>query len=487
MTINGYTIKGEWKASQCGETALATKGGKTYFLKKYQTPVKPFNNDDSAHDDTLDRKTFKHNEELFERFLKVRKTVNSKIRAITGPGGNIVIPSEEFVADNHYMEAAEYVEGVVGDDELEERLKGLSIDVKKLLMQTAAGALASVHKQGIIHSDLKLKNVLLVKNSAGNHVAKLIDFDSSYPVDEKPEEIVGDINYYSPELGVYADIEDDDERAEAGKKLTYKSDIFSLGLIFHFYLSGELPGITDMPEKLRKRAEKGKRIYSWAALNNGAKLVISPKITGRKYRELIQDMLDIDPDKRPTALDVLKRLKEEDVVFEEPWPEDHIVFDIERIKSRGFCGIAKKTMGDIKGYEFYRPDYTNTFVKKDMALAMKYAYPSDSDRKADKDTASKKEPETETPVIKEPEGSLKDPVKKEDKTEDTCTTVKCSEPWPEHHIVFDEDKIKEKGFVSVQQAVFQGVKGYRFKRADNSEQFIRVEMVLIQKMAVKNS
>ena len=85
------------------------------------------------------------------------------------------------------------------EDELEGVLASLSVDVKKLLMQTAAGALFSVHNKHIIHSDLKLKNVLLVRNKTGNYVAKLIDFDSSYFIDKKPEEIIGTIDYYSPE------------------------------------------------------------------------------------------------------------------------------------------------------------------------------------------------------------------------------------------------------------------------------------------------
>lgn len=504
MIVHGYELTSEWKNSQCGQTAKARKGGKAYFLKKYQTPVAPLDNG------TLDAKTFAHNKKLFEDFVETRKSVNATIRTIAGPGGNIVIPCDEFIEGNQYMEAAELVEGVIDEDELEGVLASLSVDVKKLLMQTAAGALFSVHSKHIVHSDLKLKNVLLVRNSTGNYVAKLIDFDSSYFVDKKPEEIVGTIDYYAPELGAYADAEDD--REEMGRRVTEKSDIFSLGLIFHFYLSGALPTPISLTERLRKRQEKGKVIYCWIALNSGCELQLSPAIKSPKYLSLIRDMLSLNPDDRPSASEVLRRLREAEPVIEEPWPEHGIIldkdklktdgvvglkkisvsdqkkyellygdgkkstfskddlsakkyvkvtapvgfcspwdehnieFDIDKIKSRGFVSGEQKTMSGVKGYSFYRSDSTSTFFKLDMLIAMKYA-------------------KKKVTVVAPEAGFVA--------------------PWPEHSIEFDADAIKARGYVRTEQETLGGVKGYKFIRADGTSQFIRVEMVLIQKMAKK--
>lgn len=507
MTVHGYELTSEWKNSQCGQTARAKKGGKAYFLKKYQTPVAPLNNG------TLDAKTFAHNKKMFEDFVDTRKKINATIRTIAGPGGNIVIPCDEFIEENHYMEAAELIDGAVDEDELEGVLASLSVDVKKLLMQTAAGALFSVHSKRIIHSDLKLKNVLLVRNSTGNYVAKLIDFDSSYFVDKKPEEIVGTIDYYSPELGAYADAEDD--REEMGKNLTEKSDIFSLGLIFHYYLSGELPKPASLTERLRKRQEKGKVIYCWIALNSGCELQLSPAIKSPMYISLISDMLSLNPDDRPSAADVLKRLRPPvtETVIEEPWPEHKIIldkdkikadgiivlkkvnisgqhkyellnnrgkkdifskdeliakkyakvlldsfcdpwsehnieFDIDRIKSRGFVSSEQATMVGVKGYNFYRADSTSTFFKPDMLIAMKYA-------------------------------------KKVEKGDPGRGGGQFTEPWPEHKIEFIPDAIRARGYVRTEQQTMGGINGYKFIKADGTSQFIRVEMVLIQKMAKK--
>ncbi len=518
MTVHGYEIISEWKNSQCGQTAIARRGDRQFFIKKYQTPVEPIDNG------TLDAKTFAHNKELFEKFVSTRKRINATIRSMSGAGGNIVIPCEEFIVDNHYMEAAELVEGVVDEEELEGVLKSLSVDVKKLLMQTAAGALQSVHTKHIVHSDLKLKNVLLVRNAAGNYVAKLIDFDSSYFVDEKPDEVVGTIDYYSPELGAYADIEDEEEREIVGRKLTEKSDIFSLGLIFHFYLSGELPKPADLTEKLRKRAEKGKIIYCWVALLNGCSLELSPVIKSSKYRSLISDMLNADPDQRPAAIEVLKRLREEESTFEEPWPEHgilldktelknagveglikiesggkkyelrytggrktiltkeeledhgfvkpsagfcppfeehHIEFNQERIRSRGFVSVARKIVSGIRGYKFTRADSSSTFFKVKDLIAMKYAVEVP---KASAGAGPAASEAVSAPVVE----------------------AGIAAPWPEHKIAFDESAVNAKGFIRVERDILGGVNGYRLFRPDGTNQFLRVEMVLVQKLAKKS-
>lgn len=515
MTIHGYEIVGDWENSTCGKIATATKGGKKYFLKKYQTPVAPIDNG------TLDAKTFAHNKKLFEDFVNLRKTVNTRIRPIAGPGGNIVIPCEEFIDGNQYVEVSEFVEGAIPKRELIGILASLSLDTKKLLMKTAAGALSSVHSKHIIHSDLKLENLLLVRNSAGNYVAKMLDFDSSYPDDNKPEEIIGTIDYYSPELGRYVDSEDEAE--EMKKYITEKTDIFSLGLIYHFYFVGAFPEPVSLTEKLQKRKDKGKVIYPWVVLNSGCELQISPEITSVKYISLISDMLSIDPDDRPTALEVLKRLQapetsdgepileepfpEHGIVldkpaivaaqiaklektisgsqnkykilfktgkkqilskeemlsagyakvaaptgFAAPWEEHNIEFDIDKLKSRGFVSSENETRSGIKGYKLYRADAQSTFFKVDMLIAMKYA---------------KKKAST-APVVA---------------VEDSVSGF--ADPWPEHKIEFDTATIIAKGYVATVQKTMNGINGYEFIRANGNRQFIRVEMIIIQKMARK--
>lgn len=502
--IRGYEIISEWKNGQCGKTARAQKSGKKYFIKVYQNPVEPVMNG------ALDARTFNNNKAKFEQFVARRKRVNETLRPIAGEGGNIVIPREEFVDNHHYVEVAELVEGVVSDDDLERVLASLPLDVKKLLMLTAVGALGSVHGKNIVHSDLKLKNVLLVKNKAGNYVAKLIDFDSSYCMDDIPEQLAGSLDYCSPELGECACNEDD--CAELSRKLTCKSDIFSLGLIFHFYLAGELPQPKTLTERLQKRKDKGKDVYCWAVINSGCELKMSEKIKSLNYLTLIQDMLAFNPADRPDAREVLQRLKapEEAPVIEsawpehtikinaiavkdggyvslkkidkdgvkkyllissegkkaaktkdellsegfatllreekfaEPWAEHNINFNEEKLRSRGFVASECREYMGVKGYDLYRTDDTSQYFTVEKLVAMGYAGKA-------------------APRI----------------AESFC------EPWAEHSIVFDVEQIKKRGFVRSRQTELNGIKGYSFTRTDGTEQFIKLEMILLFKMATR--
>ena len=262
-------------------------------------------------------------------------------------------------------------------------------------------------------------------------------------------------------------------------------------------------------------------IYPWVVLNSGCELRISPEIKGAKYVSLISDMLSADPDDRPTALEVLKRLQAPEVpdgepILEEPfpehgillmkkeiaaagiiklekviegsrheyrlltkdgkkqiltkeemlsrgyaapaspagfeatWPEHHIAFDMDKLKLRGFVAGKKETRSGINGYLLYRADGQSTFFRVEMLLAMKYA-------------------------VKQADGVSAFDVP--DAPSD------FAEPWPEHSIAFDEDAARSKGYVASVRKTLNGVKGYEFVRANGSRQFIRAEMVVIQKIA----
>lgn len=58
-------------------------------------------------------------------------------------------------------------------------------------------------------------------------------------------------------------------------------------------------------------------------------------------------------------------------------------------------------------------------------------------------------------------------------------------PWPGQHICFDPDAIRARGYVRSAQTVLGGVQGYTFYKADGTGQFMRQEMLLIQKLARK--
>ncbi len=300
-TFHGYELVSEWSANAFTKTTYGKKDGKLFYIKQYQTPVIPLNNG------SLDERTFNKNKQFFEQFVSFRMRLNTALRAVVGVGGGIIIPVEEFVEGNHYVEVLECLEGVVSVDELEWTLENLDFSAKRLLMLTAAGALSKVHDLGIIHGDLTMENVLLIKNTfSGICVANLIGLENAYFTDDIPEETVGDIRYFSPELAAYLDEEDDKKSLKS--TLTPKLDIFSLGIIFHRYLTGEFPQTVSLPERLQRRKDLGKPVYCWSSLLSGGQLQVSDKIPNF-YRQLITAMLEKDPTKRPTATEVVQCLK----------------------------------------------------------------------------------------------------------------------------------------------------------------------------------
>lgn len=89
-----------------------------------------------------------------------------------------------------------------------------------------AAALSWLHGKGLVHRDVKAENALVQRGGA----ATLIDFDLSGPAHEEfghPVRI-GTEAYLSPE-------------ARRGEPLGPESDLYSLGVLLHWGLHGELP------------------------------------------------------------------------------------------------------------------------------------------------------------------------------------------------------------------------------------------------------
>jgi tRNA A-37 threonylcarbamoyl transferase component Bud32 len=134
--------------------------------------------------------------------------------------------------------AIEYVEGARS---VTEHAVSLGRRDRLELFAEICDAVHHGHQQGIIHRDLKPANVL-VKGER----PKIVDFGIARIEGSDAGEISGTLAYMSP------------EQCEAGSHLDVRSDVYSLGVLLHELLRGELPydlsttSITDAVRVIRE-------------------------------------------------------------------------------------------------------------------------------------------------------------------------------------------------------------------------------------------
>ncbi|MDX1961281.1 MAG: P-loop NTPase fold protein [Leptospiraceae bacterium] len=106
---------------------------------------------------------------------------------------------------------------------------GISIADALNLMAKILNGLEEIHSKGYIIRDLKTSNILVLKNGepaiTGFHIAKKV---SEIEVG-KENSLIGSVAYMSP------------ERCRLNKKIDFKSDIYSAGIVFYELMTGELP------------------------------------------------------------------------------------------------------------------------------------------------------------------------------------------------------------------------------------------------------
>ena len=488
MNVCGYELIGEWKISNVGFTALATRGGKKYFLKRYGEYKMPRRNASTSD------KLYARLEGEFKEFMNNRIAINEALSSVACEGGNIILPTKWFVDDINYIEATEFVDNLIEDEDIMK----LPADQLHFVMMTAAKAMKEIHGKNIIHSDLKRTNILAAKNPSGKIVAKVIDFDKSYFVGKVREnDLGGDQLYMSPELTWCLMCECEGDAVAA---LTQKSDIFSLGVVFYNYLTkGEFPKISGLSGGLKKRADEGKPVYCGEALVAEATLTITKKIKEPYLACLIANMLYRDPTKRPSAQEVLDVLKTKKVLpvdesqgvtieggvpsatpapapahaptptptpaptpapagFCAPWGEHGITLNIDKIKAGGYVSCEQYENKGIKCYRFYKADGTrNTFTLQNLKML---GWASGGGATSTTSASSYTRPTAPTPPP-------------------TPAPTPSSEVWDKDSAyTLLVDKIKGAGYTGIGKMEKNGRQGYGLIKSDGNYTFVLINQLI---------
>ena len=176
----------------------------------------------------------------------------------------------------------EYIEG--GDLRAkigEERLWRRKIEEKQILtwLKEISSALKFCHEEKhVIHRDIKPENILLTKD---NH-AKIADFGIAKSLSKrvsKTHTLIGDRDYSSPEV-------------LKGEEYTYSTDIWSLGILIYELCLLEHP-------QTKYRINKIKYM-------NGEIPELNDKDYSQDLSNLIKRMINVKPEERPTASEILE-------------------------------------------------------------------------------------------------------------------------------------------------------------------------------------
>ena len=280
--LGEYTLYENLSSQNSGYSiwGFGYKNNKDYFIKQFLSPKYPADDYESSPQRLAKKKA--QCIEFERKKISVYSALNS------GSDGNAVHVTEFFRIDTKYYISMPKIEALpvtIGE------IAAMPVCEKCRLCAIIAHAVYSLHLGGLIHADLKHENILFTQTRQELLTAKVIDFDSSFLESEPPgedEDIVGDLVYFSPEA-VYRIL------GEA-KKLTCKMDVFSLGVLFHQYLTGELPSFDhDYAD------------YPGEAAARGLIVEASEDIPAF-LNSVFSRMLSVDPDVRPSAFEVYNTL-----------------------------------------------------------------------------------------------------------------------------------------------------------------------------------
>jgi serine/threonine-protein kinase len=175
------------------------------------------------------------------------------------------------------------------------------------LMDQVCSALNEAHGIGLVHRDIKPANIFCAYRGGVFDVAKLLDFGLAKPSIESNGEVqltmegtvTGSPLFMSP------------EQARGDERVDARSDIYSLGAVMYYLLTGQPPFMADNPLKV---------IIAHASADVVPPRHISPDLPA-ELEDIVMRCLEKDPDDRfQDVLELQQALRE--LALDETWSSD---------------------------------------------------------------------------------------------------------------------------------------------------------------------
>src|SRR5918993_599579 len=262
-----------------------------------------------AHDEVLDRdvalkvltEKYVENEEFVERFRREARSA-----ALLNHPNIVSVYDQGCSEDGTYYIAMEYIPGGT----LKDRVLGegpLAPGAATELGLQVAQALGHAHEHGVIHRDIKSRNILLTE--AG--YAKVTDFGiaraaTATTTTSRSRLVLGTPGYISPEQAM-------------GKPVDPRSDLYSLGVVLYEMLTGELPyggesplsmALKHVDEPLRSPREANPNVPASLDALTAKLLAKDPENRYASAVELADDLERVQSGLPPLAGDAEKTTRE---------------------------------------------------------------------------------------------------------------------------------------------------------------------------------
>lgn len=266
--IGGYLCLGDMQTTGSGSArwCMAMRGTERFFLKEFLSPVYPVNSRTPIG---------KRQQDRCLRFEEKKQKLYASASCVLG---DVLVPVVDFFRESgHYYAVSEAVpDGCL----TAERTAHLTDEQKRKLLLDLATGIQLLHRQGIVHADLKPEHVLLFPDG-DSWKPRLIDLDSGFLLEDPPrteQEMEGDPVYLSPEAFLLM--------AGEQSKLGTAMDTFAFGAVIHQIWCGKLPDF-----------DRTKYHYLYEAALDGAEIHLE---LPEEWKEGVAGLLRAKPEERPS-------------------------------------------------------------------------------------------------------------------------------------------------------------------------------------------
>lgn len=193
--------------------------------------------------------------------------------------------------DGTFYYVMEYLAGLSLED-LVNRHGPVPADRAIHIIRQVCSALRAAHQRGLVHRDIKPSNIIIVPDNSPHDMAKLLDFGLVHTLRDPQEHqdritrdglIVGTPEYMSPEQAT-------------GNSLDGRSDIFSLGSVLYYLLTGKEAFHRDnaMKTLLAVVNDEPTPVHSWNPLVPDDVLAVVRKCLNKELPDRIASAQELD-------------------------------------------------------------------------------------------------------------------------------------------------------------------------------------------------